>query len=171
MPGALGGFVSFARYDDWEQFVQGLGLRGHIPQIVAAKFLRAQKILLLGWVDIDLVKAAELVSLTALELALTDRYAPQARKAYGNATFAHLLRYLPEHDGLTDDKLMMNQRCQGGEVIGLLTGDRSPSLAGIRNEGAHGNPFDGLLQSGLIELVRDLIEYAYRELRPADEDC
>ena len=67
-----------------------------------------------------------------------------------------------ECDDLTDDKVPMNVRC-GGSVVDLLTGGRKPSLAGIRNDLAHGFPFDGFPWSGLLELVRDLIEYAYRE--------
>jgi hypothetical protein len=165
MPGNLAGIVSFASYAEWQSFVAVLGLSSHVPQIVASKFMRAQKILLLSWIDSDLVKAAEIISLTALELALMDCYAPQARQAYGKANLAHLLRYMPEHDDLTDDKVGMNRRCGAGTVVGLLTGDRSPSLADIRNDGAHGYPFDGFPYSGLIELVRDLIEYAYRNFK------
>jgi len=37
-----------------------------------------------------------------------------------------------------------------------------PTLAELRNSLAHSDPFDGLPWSGLLELVRDLIEYAYR---------
>jgi hypothetical protein len=37
------------------------------------------------------------------------------------------------------------------------------SLAEIRNKQAHGDPFDGLAYGGLLELVRDLIAYAYRD--------
>ena len=33
----------------------------------------------------------------------------------------------------------------------------------LRNDLAHGYPFDGLLQSGVIELLWDLVEYAYRD--------
>ena len=166
MPGALGGFVSFETFGEWLRLVETLGLGDHVPQIVAAKYIRAQKLLLLSWIDYDLVKAAELVAMTALELALHDRYATRVKAAYGRVNLAHLLRFMPEHDGLTDDKVAMNRRCGGGTVIGLLTGARSPSLAEIRNDGAHGYPFDGFPQSGLIELVRDLIEYAYRDMRP-----
>jgi len=36
-------------------------------------------------------------------------------------------------------------------------------MADLRNESAHGAPFDGLPQAGLLELVRDLIDYAYRD--------
>jgi hypothetical protein len=68
-----------------------------------------------------------------------------------------------DHDDLTDDKLPIIRRA-GGTVIGLLRGDRDPNLAAIRNMRAHGNPFGAGPQAGLLELVRDLIEYAYRDL-------
>lgn len=44
---------------------------------------------------------------------------------------------MPEHDGLTDDKVPVIRRC-GGKVVDLLTGKREPSLADIRNGSAHG---------------------------------
>jgi hypothetical protein len=80
----------------------------------------------------------------------------------GNISFKHTLLYMVEHDGLTDDKLPMHRRCGGGSVVSRLTGKTKPSLADIRNDLAHGYPFDGLPWSGALELVRDLIEYAYR---------
>jgi hypothetical protein len=169
MPGNLSAFVRFDTFMQWHEFMHRLGLRDNIPQVVAAKFKRAQKLHLLGWIDLDVIKAGELVALTALELALKDCYGPRATNVYGNMAFAHLLRYLPEHDGLTDDKVPMNSRCGGGTVMGLLTGERKPSLAQIRNDLAHGYPFDGFPRSGLLELVRDLIEYAYREIFPPPE--
>jgi hypothetical protein len=54
-------------------------------------------------------------------------------------------------------------RRSGGSAIGLLTGQTKPSLASIRNDLAHGYPFDGFPYAGLLELVRDLIDYAYRD--------
>lgn len=181
MQGNLGGCLSFATFAEWQNFVLKLGLRDAIPLIVAAKFERAQKLHLLAWVDFDLIKAGELVALTTLELALLDRYGGKVKdrrrkaeaksatkKARGkNETirFADLLKYLPAHDGLTDDKLPMIRR-SGGSVVGLLTGDRKPTLAQIRNDLAHGYPFDSFPLAGLLELVRDLIEYAYRDMIP-----
>jgi hypothetical protein len=162
VPGNPGGFVSFANFAEWQAFVMNLGLRGRIPEIVTAKFERALKLHILAWIDFDLIKTGELVALTALELALMDRYGPRAKAKYGNMAFTHLLRYMPEHDGLTDDKVPMIRRC-GGTVVDLLNGKREPSLANIRNESAHGYPFDGFPWAGLLELVRDLIEYAYRD--------
>ncbi len=164
IPGNPGGFISFANFNEWQDFVVHLSLRQGIPEIVRAKFERAQKVHVLAWLDFDLIKAGELVALTALELALTDRYGPKAREKYGNMALAHLLRYMPEHDGLTDDKLPMIRRC-GGTVVGLLAGKTPQTLADIRNDAAHGYPFDGLPWAGLLELVRDLIEYAYRDFR------
>jgi hypothetical protein len=161
-PGNPAAFLSFESFKAWREFVAGLGLHDDIPQIVTAKFARAQKLHVLAWIDFDLIKAGELVALTTLELALRDRYGPKATKQYGNAAFPHLLRYMPEHDGLTDDKVPMIRRC-GGTVVDLLTGKRKPTFADIRNDSAHGYPFDGFPWAGLLELVRDLIEYAYRD--------
>lgn len=55
----------------------------------------------------------------------------------------------------------MSVRC-GGKAIGQLTGETEPALADRRNKLAHGDPFDGIPTGGLLELVRDLINYAYR---------
>ena len=164
LPGQPAGFMSFGSFSDWLRFVNDLALPEGVPDIVRLKYERSQKVLLLTWIDFDLIKAAELISLTALELALTDRYALQTKKTYGVSNLAHLLRYLPEHDGLTEDKIGMNRRCGSHAIIDFLTGARKPSLATVRNDGAHGEPFDGFPISGLIELVRDLIAYAYRDV-------
>jgi hypothetical protein len=51
----------------------------------------------------------------------------------------------------------------GGTAIGQLIGDVYPTLAERRGALAHGDPFGGLATSGLIELVRHLINYAYRD--------
>lgn len=53
-------------------------------------------------------------------------------------------------------------RC-GGSAVGQLIGDVHPTLAERRNAMAHGGPFDGLPTGGLLKLVRDLINYAYRD--------
>lgn len=75
--------------------------------------------------------------------------------------FASLLRHMVEADGLTDAHISMVVRC-GGSAIGQLTGEGDPTLAERRNLLAHGDPFDGLPTGGLLELARDLINYAYR---------
>lgn len=56
----------------------------------------------------------------------------------------------------------MVARC-GRTAIGQLVGDIHPTLAERRNALAHGDPFDGLPTGGLLELVRDLINFAYRD--------
>ena len=76
-------------------------------------------------------------------------------------SFAALLKHMVEKDGLTDADIPMIVRC-GGTAVGQLTGTMKPTLADRRNALAHGDPFDGLPTSGLIELVRDLIDFAYR---------
>jgi hypothetical protein len=162
--------------------VAAVGLHPAIPRIVGDKFRRAQRHYALAWVDGGLVKAGELVALTALELALTDRYgsffhqqpaqADNKRKRKQAPMLHDLLEYLVDGDGLTDAQLPFTQH-YGGSIIPALrrggatrgesnSGNASrPTLAEIRYSLAHGDPFDGLPWSGLLELIRDLIEYAY----------
>lgn len=160
LQGNPGGFIQFEKAADWRAFVERLGVDTRIPDTVRAKFVRAQKLYLLGWFDFSMVKAAELAALIALELALMDRYGGRISKNRRN--FAALLKYMVDSDGLTDVQIPMVGRC-GGTVLGQLTGETHPTLAERRNLLAHGDPFDGLPTGGLIELVRDLINYAYRD--------
>lgn len=107
-----------------------------------------------------MVKAGELAALIALELAVMDRYGGRIWK--GKRSFATLLKYIVDSDGLTDAQIPMVMRC-GGTAISQLTGETRPTLAERRNTLAHGDPFDGLPTGGLLELVRDLINFAYRD--------
>jgi len=160
-PGKPGGFIEFFTAPQWRAFVLSLGLPAGLPEIVAAKFRRAQMLYFLAWVYFDVIKAGELMALATLELALNDRYGDKVKKRGAYRSFAELLAYMVQ-DGLTDDKIPMVKRC-GGSAIGFVNGDVKPSLAEIRNKQAHGDPFDGLPYGGLLELVRDLIAYAYRD--------
>ncbi len=162
VPGNPGGFIEFSTPAEWRAFVASLGLAAGIPEIVAAKFRRAQMLYFLAWLYNDVIKAGELMALATLELALNDRYGAKVRKRGAYRSFADLLAYMIQ-DGLTDDKIPMIKRC-GGSAIGFVNDDVKPSLAEIRNKQAHGDPFDGFPIGGLLELVRDLIEYAYRDL-------
>jgi hypothetical protein len=183
MPRNMGGQASVPTFAEWRSFVLELIPRRTIPEIVLRKFERAQKLHVLAWLDFDLIKAGELVGMTALELARTDRYAHAekqrrrklvARKAEtkdreiskGEKSWAErdLLKHMVESDGLTEEQVPMNMRCGSpSKVIDRLTGEAKPSLSDLRNDSAHGAPFDGFPQSGLLELVRDLIDYAYRD--------
>jgi hypothetical protein len=159
-------FRTFPTFSAWRDFVLELRLRDTLPQIVTAKYQRALKLHLMVWIDFDLIKVGEMVALTTLELALKDRYGQHVKKnKRGEWRFADLLRYMVEGDGLTEANFAMSRR-YGGTIVPLLTGKQVPSLADIRNSSAHGDPFDGFPWSGLLELVRDLIEYAYRDFRP-----
>jgi hypothetical protein len=161
VPGNPGGFIEFSSPAQWRAFVLSLSLPPGIPDIVAAKFRRAQMLYFLAWLYFDVIKAGELMALATLELALNDRYGDKVKKRGGYRSFAELLAYMVQ-DGLTDDKIPMVKR-SGGSAIGFVNGNTKPSLAEIRNKQAHGDPFDGLPYGGLLELVRDLIAYAYRD--------
>jgi hypothetical protein len=182
-PGNPTALLAFHHFQEWRTFIADRGLHPAIPRIVGDKFRRAQRLYVLAWLDADLVKAGELVALTALELALTDRYgrffrqrpaqADNKQKRRRTPMLHDLLEYLVDGDGLTDTQLPFTQR-YGGSIIPVLRRSRAtqgesnsgnasqPTLAEVRNSLAHGDPFDGLPWSGLLELVRDLIEYAYR---------
>jgi hypothetical protein len=164
MPGRLDALVSFSTYAEWQKFFLRLDLAPGIPMIVTAKYDRALKLHLLSWIDFDIIKAGEIAALTTLELALKDRYGDQVRDRNGNIVFDRLLRFMVERDDLTDLKLPIQQRCSLGSVVMRLTGEAKPTLATMRNDLAHGYPFDGLPSSGLLEVVRDLINYAYRDM-------
>jgi hypothetical protein len=92
--------LSFARFADWRAFVLDLGLRRTVPDIVAAKFERGQKLLLLAWVDFDLFTTGELIALTALELALKDRYGLKVKRRQRKSLFDDLLMHMVTADGL-----------------------------------------------------------------------
>jgi hypothetical protein len=158
-PGSPGGFVQFQKAAEWRDFVETLDIDTRIPEIVRAKYARAQTLYILGWIDFSVVKAGELAALIALELAVMDRYGGCLSR--NKRSFATLLKYMVEQDGLTDAQIPMVTRC-GGTAIGQLTGEIHPTLAERRNVLAHGDPFDGLPTGGLLELVRDLINFAYR---------
>lgn len=158
--GNAGDFISFEKVTDWRAFVESLAIDARIPEIVRAKYARAQTLYLLGWVDFSVVKAGGLAALIALELGLMDRYG--GRIAKNKRSFAAMLRYMVEVDSLTDAQIPMIVRC-GGSAVGQLIGDIHPTLAERRNAMAHGDPFDDLPTGGLLELVRDLINYAYRD--------
>lgn len=158
--GSEGGLIRFEKAADWRTFVASLGIDTRIPEIVRAKFARAQTLYLLGWVDFSILKAGELAALIALELALMDQYGGRISK--NKRSFAALLKFMVDSDGLNDAQIPMVVRC-GGTAIGQLTGETHPTLAARRNSLAHGDPFDGLPTGGLLELVRDLINFAYRD--------
>jgi hypothetical protein len=128
--GSAGGFIRFAEAADWRAFVASLGIDTRIPEIVQTKFARAQTLYLLGWVDISILKTGELAALIALELALMDRYGGRISK--NKRSFAALLKYMVDSDGLTDAQIPMVVRC-GGTAIGQLTSETHPTLAERRN--------------------------------------
>jgi hypothetical protein len=147
-------------------------------------FDRALKLYLLAWLDFELVSAGDMAALAALNHSLRDCYLgyfreqhtkrvmDKARRKNRSPTLSEnfrpeiisltaLLLHMPKRDGLTDDQLPCVRK-YGGSVVSLLTGGLDPSLAEMRNLMMHGNPFGSAYRSGLLEVVRDLIEYAYR---------
>ena len=196
VPGVPNQIQSFEEAETWLAFLRRLNLHDAVPLPTATKYLRAKKLYAYAWLEYDFIKAAELVALSALEGALSDRYGRAAMKVRKNGNdrkepmLAELMSYMIEHDGLPDDiflfALRYRQRKEEKVVSALYEPDASrqvrnaavkasakdPSifpppepmtLATIRNGLAHGAPLEGWPWGGLLEIIKDLIEYAYRE--------
>lgn len=176
---------AFHYYSDWNQFISGFPLNKKIPQAISAKYERAQALYLMAWIRYDVIKAGELAAFAALELALRDCYwcefkekkvelkknAPEYMKGKRiNSFLLPGLRFMVDYDGLRDEVLPIYNKSKGVVIANLFSDDkeqngtkRSDTLVSFRNSLAHGDPFDGLAIGSLLEVVRDLIEYMYRE--------
>jgi hypothetical protein len=162
---------TFSDFSEWRDFIEGLSLKRPVPQTLARKFARAQRLYILAWVDgHDIIKAGELAALVALELALRDVYPTVYQKRDKNGNFIrayleHGLKHMVEHDGLTDGAMPIYQKYHWPVVANLYKRKKEEptmTLVDIRNSLAHGDPFDAMPWSGLLEVVRDLIDYMYR---------
>jgi hypothetical protein len=157
-----------------------INLNSRIHRPTLEKYERAQNFYYMGWVHYDFIKGGELAALVALELALIDCYSLKLRTPTMERPppLYRLLRYMVEDDGLTDDQIPIVRRCGGSVIANLYEPEtdrkaryaKSPrpeppmTLVERRNKAAHGDPFDTSPSSGLLEVVRDLIEYAYRDI-------
>ena len=179
-PGNPGGFISFSTVTEWRQFILRLSLHSAIPEFVSDRYHRAQRAYFWAWINFDFIKLGELAALASLEHALRERYAFKIGHT-GRVEFPKLLKYLVEKDGLSDDKLPIVQKYGGAVVVNLYEPDEARkarvgtprkalipvppmTLVEIRNRAAHADPFDTTPWAGLLEVVRDLIEYAYRDI-------
>jgi len=55
---------------------------------------------------------------------------------------------------------------EGVSAVGQLTCGVGPKLSDLRNDTGHGDAFKGPPTEGLLEGVRDVIVYAYRDFSP-----
>lgn len=159
-------FTTFEDFTEWKRYVDAADLDQRTPLLVADSFRRAQKLYLLGWLDLDTVTAGELAALISLEIALRDRYgqfAPYDRHGRRKLPkFSDLLLHMVEKDDLSD-AVLAEQTGLVRPAVAIVRGEIKPTLADRRNGMAHGSTFHSLPVGGLLELVRDLIEYAYRD--------
>lgn len=192
-PETPSGLRSFTNIMEWRAYLHDLRLDDGAWPGAIQKFRRARKLYFLAWLDADLIKAGELVALTALELTLRERYAArilelrrQAGDGRRDVHLRDLLKHVVEQDGLTDDKLPTVQKYGGAILRNLYEADQArgarlyevrdgrkvkrtmvavPPITfdAIRNRMAHGDPFDTLPWGGLLEVVRDLIHFASRD--------
>lgn len=180
-PGHPAWIHEFSEKEAWLNFLQGHDLHPAVPLPTRTLYRRAQKLYAYAWLEGDFIKAGELVAMAALEGGLKDCYGSAFAR---EPSLARLIEYMVEHDGLADETFPFSLRINASVVSILYEGqaDRDErmkrskeakrvngfvplpptTLASIRNELAHGDPFGGLPWSGLLEIVKDLIEYGYR---------
>jgi len=176
------GMRYFSSFTEWREYINGLDLLNGVWEPTRAKFGRARRLYLLAWLDYELIKAGELVALTALELSLKERYAFQIldvrqknRKKRQLISLRDVLKHMVEVDGLTNDQIPIAGEYRT-DIVGRLyetdigrnerrkTSISEPiTIDGIRNKAAHGDPFDALPWGALLEVVRDLIHFADRD--------
>ena len=184
-PGRPGHFYNITNFIEWKKIILECRLSEGVPPNMKDMFDRALKLYLATWLDFDLVIAGEMATFAALEHSLRDSYLGLMRQKHNqkviarakaqkqgtkpamnfrpeNIKLADLLKYMREHDGLTDEQLPFVRK-YGGSIMRRLTGEVGPSFAELRNIRAHGNPFGSGYLPGFPEVVRDLIEYAYRD--------
>jgi len=157
-----------------------MSINSRIHRPTREKYERAWNFYYMGWVNYDFIKGGELAAFVALEFALIDGYGFKLRtpKITRPPSLRRLLRYMVEDDRLTDDQIPLVRRCGGSVVVNFYETDadekarcaqnprpeRPMTLVERRNKAAHGDPFDTAPCAGLLEVVRDLIEYAYRDV-------
>lgn len=182
-------FVTFRDFDEWRRAILSYRLVTGLPLDLVELFDRAIKLYLTAWLDFDLVTAAESAAFAALEFSLRSCYlgyfqrrhlekviaraesekrSPELKENFKpqNIKLSDLLHHMVKVDGLTDEKLPCAQRT-GGKIVHLLVkaeeGEIKLGLSDMRNSRSHGETLRTGYQSGLIDVVRDLIEYAYRD--------
>ena len=108
-PSIPSGLRSFATYPEWESYVLSLDLHSNVWVQTRHRWSRVLNIYLLAWLDVDLIKAGELAALTALEMALKERYgqhyATRKNGPENPPSLRVLLKHLVEQDGLTNDDI------------------------------------------------------------------
>ncbi len=159
VPGQPTAILQFTNLADWRRHVLGLRLRGATPPIFRRKHDQALQLLFMAWLDVTVIKLAELGALATFEGACKARYPNQEFRGLENA-----LKYLIEHEGLVDEAFRVYRETGGAIVQNLLPTSKDGSGSGfseIRNRLAHGDPFEILPWCGLFEIVRDLIDFMY----------
>ena len=180
-PRTPSGLRSFSDFREWAAYVESLDLHPNVWVQTRHRWSRVLKIYILAWLDIDLIKAGELAALTALEMALKERYGSHYAKRPQDLehppSLRVLFKHLVERDGLTNDNIPIAKMWDTDMVARLYERDVdrrerrekqigvSPpiTIESIRNTAAHGDPFDTMPWGALLEVLKDLIHYADRD--------
>ena len=157
-------FLEFHHITEWCDYLFSLQIRSaKVPAIHADAYHVALRMLLLAWADTCLIKPAELQALRSLESALRGVYfqvlferrralKPKLVPEKFRPGLGDFLDYMAARDDL-DTALHNESKKATGNALNV-----------IRNGLAHGDTFNGWPWGGLLESVRDVMEYAYRNI-------
>ncbi|CDW96321.1 MULTISPECIES: hypothetical protein [unclassified Thiomonas] len=168
----------FRHIAEWREYLLTLQIRSdRVPTIHAVAYHAALHMLLLSWVDGSVTKPAEMQALRSLEAALIgvyfqplckreeerrERWLKRCRgcaacvecRKFDREKFRpglnKLLDYMVAHDEL-NPALHSEAKKRDRSAINI-----------IRNGIAHGDLFNALPWGGLFDVVREIIEHAYR---------
>ncbi len=152
-PSGKGQILEFNDIAEWRDHLYTFRIRSsRVPVVYAAQFHIALKLLLFVWTDGHVLKAAELVALSALESSLKFVYYQRLHSAMPKKQIglADYLEYMENEDDLSE--IYHYEKFKG----------QPNALNVIRNGIAHGDLFTGFPWGGLMETVRDIIERAFR---------
>jgi hypothetical protein len=174
--------LPFANVCEWRDYLLTLQIRSNgIPSIYVDKFNIALRILFLAWVDANIIKAAELQALLSMECALHGAYfrvlfndEQEKRTALrGKCTknrefctfnnyckpindtsfYPGLCRYLDYMVAHDDLPRIYHSKEKKNDCSALYI---------IRNYLGHGATQSNLPWGGLVDVIREVIEHAYR---------
>ncbi|MHB1280567.1 MAG: hypothetical protein ACYCYL_04955 [Acidithiobacillus sp.] len=153
----------FASVEQWYDYVQSLRIKPHqvtLPYVDA--FDEALRVLFMTYIIPEFCKMAETKAFATLEGALKEAYHHKTCKTVSNkihrrAGLADCLEWAEKNDGLTPD------------LFDKTIGQRRPeALNVIRDKQMHGKFEEMFPWGGLFEVIKETIEYAFRNLEEYD---
>ena len=130
------GITNFTNIEQWRLHVASLQFQGFAPEPIRAKHEHVLRILFLAWMDVAVIKTAEMALLATLEAAIKMRYPKMGR----TTTLEGALKHLIEHGRVTDSDLPVVRQSGGAVVKNLLLWIGAAYRSDVRRNGRRFRP-------------------------------